>query len=414
MDGVAPERGPDVRVSFSMQAPEAVSQGELNALGNAFGRVDGYAVTVADSSSGAEVLATSIPVVTSGTNTHVLDVAFPPATAGLAVRVTVAGMQGAVELYRAEGYGRVEVTTSPRPLLLSLRYSGPGVRGTVRDASGAPLADATVQLRQGQTVVGSTTTEADGTYLFLPTSDGGPLGAGAYQVSVVPPAQQFVCPGARLVTATAASAHVANFAVGAVGCPIDLLVLSGGDVDDTQAVAAMFASSPNVIARTYFFVNRLPGVDYLSEFDVVLLFANGFFNESVLLGSELAAYVQAGGNLVISSFYWQNRSDANLGSPGWGALESIDPFSSLAGGETYQAGSLGTVTTGDALTSDVLIAGLASLTSSEAARSRRRAPRWWRAGATARRSSATASCPGASAWWRSASSRRRGSRPPAT
>lgn len=369
-DGVSPDgSGEGIAVALSLQGPVAVSQAEIDALASAFGRVDAYEVIVTDSLNGSTVLATTLPVVSTGPSTHSLGLTLPGATIGLSVRVTVIGRDGAVELYRTSGYARVEASATPAPVILFLRYTGPGIRGTVSDEAGAPVAGLAVQLRQGQTTISTATTEPDGTYLFLPTSEGGPLGVGLYQVQPVPPPQQFVCPGSRTTSVTANSALVANFTATTLGCAIDLLIVSGGDVDDTQAVAALFANTPNVTTQTFFFVNQTPGLGFLSQFDAVLLFANGQFAESATLGSEIESYVQAGGNLVIGSFYWQNRSDSNLGSSGWGALEAIDPFASLidpvtgVGGATYQAGSLGLVVRGDAATGDALVQGLNTLTS---------------------------------------------------
>jgi hypothetical protein len=368
-DGVSPGREQGIGVALSLQAPAAVSQSEATGLGLAFGSVDQYEVVVTDSLNGSTVLATTLPVVSVGPNVHRLDLTFPDATAGLSVFVTVVGRAGTLELYRASGYARVEATTAPRPVVLPLRYTGPGIRGTVTDENGKPRVGATVALTQSLAVVGSATTGVDGSYVFLPVQSGGPLAPGSALVTVTPPPQQFVCPAGRTLGVTATSSLVANFRVSTAGCPVDLLIVSGGDVDDTRAVALLFANSPTVRAQTFFHVNRTPGLAYLTQFDAVLLFANGHFNESVSLGSEIAAYVQAGGNLVIGSFYWQNRSDSNLGSPGWGALEALDPFASLVdpqtgvGGETYRAGSLGLVTTGDNATSDALVQGLSALTS---------------------------------------------------
>lgn len=366
-ESVSPRGGVDVRAALSLQVPAAVSQSETDALGSAFGRIDAYEILVTDSLNGSVVLSTTLPVVAAGPSAHVLDVLFPDAAVGLTAHLTVIGRDGTLELYRASGYARIVAAATPTPVVLPLRYTGPGIRGYVSDASGVPLGGVSVQLRQGLTTVASATTEPDGTYLFLPTSEGGPLGVGIYQVQPVAPPQQFVCPGNRAATVTATSAIVASFTASASGCPIDLLIVSGGDVDDTQAVAALFANTPNLNTQTFFYINRLPGLAYLSQFDAVLLFANGHFGESASLGSEIAAYAQAGGNVVIGSFYWQNRSDSNLGSPGWGTLEAIDPFASLidpqtgVGGETYDADSLGVVTSGDAATGDALVQGLSAL-----------------------------------------------------
>ncbi len=367
-DGTSPEAFEGIPVALSLHAPAGVSQQEMTALGSAFDRVDTYSVVVTDSINGSTVLSTSLPAAGPVSGAHELRIMLSQSTVGLAVQVTVVGLASSLELYRTSAYLRVQSTTSPTPLVLPLRYTGPGLRGRVVNAQGAVLGGVPVDLLQGASVIASVTTEADGTYLFLPPSEGGPLNPGTYQVRPQPTGQS-VCPAVRSVTATTNSALVANFTAQSALCQVDLLVLSGGDVDDTQTVASLFANTPNVSTQTYFFVNQLPGLSFLNQFDAVLLFANGQFNESANLGSQVESYVQAGGNLVISTFYWQNRSDSNLGSTGWGRLENIDPFRSLVdpqtgvGGATYRSASLGTVTRNDPVTNDRLVQGLNTLTS---------------------------------------------------
>ena len=367
-DGLAPGGFEGVRVLLSLQGPAAVSEAEIDALDGAFDRIDAYEVIVADSVDGSVIVSESFAISAVGPDAHELSIELPGSAAGRAVLVTVVGRDGGLELYRTAGYTRVQVSTSPTPVVLPLRYTGPGLRGTVVDVSGEPLGNVTVELFQGAAPFASVTTEEDGTYLFLPTSEGGALSAGTYQVRPLPPGQH-ICPAVRTLTVTSTSALLANFTAQDTPCEVDLLVVSGGDLDDTHAVGAIFAQTPGVTTQTFYLASELPGLAYLSQFDVVLLLANGQFNESVALGSEIAGYVGAGGNVVIASFYWQNRSDSNLDSPGWGALEAIDPLVSAidpttgVGGATYQAAALGQVTTGDAASGDALVQGIATLSS---------------------------------------------------
>ena len=367
-DGVAPGAFEGATIALSLHGPVSVSAAEIDVLARAFDRVDTYDVVVTDSIDGSILLGGSFDVGGAVTDAHTLTIELPGSTAGRAALLTVIGRDGGVELYRSSGYTHVQRTKSPVPVVLPLRYTGPGLRGTVRDEAGAPLADVTVELFQGAALVASVTTEEDGTYLFLPISEGGDLTVGTYQVLPLPPGQ-YVCPAVRTVTVTSTSALVASFTARDSPCEVDLLVVSGGDVDDTQAVAAIFAQSAGVTTQSFYVTSALPGASYLNRFDVVLLFANGQFNESVTLGSEIASYVQAGGNVVLASFYWQNRSDSNLDSPGWGTLESIDPLVSAidpitgVGGATYEAATLGQVVTGDAASGDALVQGLSALSS---------------------------------------------------
>jgi hypothetical protein len=62
--------------------------------------------------------------------------------------------------------------------------------------------------------------------------------------------------------------------------------------------------------------------------------------------------------VITATFYWQNRSDSGLGSPGWGTLEALDAFTSGAG-QTYQAADMNP----NATVTHPLTAGLSSLTS---------------------------------------------------
>ena len=359
-DGIVPEPfGEGVPVWLSLHAPAAVSTAEVGALAAAFDRVDSYGVIVQDSATGT-IVAEHTSAVSADGDQHVLDLRLAESTVGMTIRVTVIGYEGSLELYRAGAYMEVVATTDPSALVLAIRYTGPGVRGTITDQDGSPLADVVVQLLTRGTVVDEMVTEQDGTYLFVDVA------AGVYEVEPSPPGAS-VCPSRRSIeVASLESSIVANFTTSAVPCDIRLLVLSGGDVDDTQGVASLFEATPGMTTETFFLVNQTPGVDALRAFDVVLLFANGQFNQSNDLGDEVAAYVGAGGNVVIASFYWQDRSDSNLGSTGWGALESIDPFRAVVsqttgqGGATYQPGSL------DALSMDTrhpLTSGLQSIVS---------------------------------------------------
>jgi hypothetical protein len=354
-DGVAPGSFDDVPLLFSLEAPAAVSQAETDAIASAFAQVNTYHVIVQDSLTEATLLDATIAV-TPGDDQHALDLSLPSAVVGQAVLVTVIGQNGSLELYRTTAYLRVQDAGASTPVALAVRYTGPGIRGRITNATGAPLGSVDVDLMQGNALIRSQTTESDGTYLFVGVA------TGLYQVVPTPPGTGVVCPAIRNVdVASATSSIIADFATQATACQIDLLIVSGGDLafaDDTATVKAMFTGVANINTSAFFFVNTPPGVNVLAQYDVVLLFANGLFNQSTALGDEIAAYVQLGGNVITSTFYWQNRSDSGLGATGWGALESIDPFTSGAG-QTYVPASLslGSVVT------HPLTTGLTALTS---------------------------------------------------
>jgi hypothetical protein len=324
-----------------VQAPQAVSAPELSALGAAFDLVDSYSVTVQDSATGAVLFADTLPVA-SGLDEHRFDLDLDAELVGVSILVSVIGFDGTSELYRSSAYTTVQaVSTTTTPVVIEVRYTGPGIRGTITNESGVAQAGVSVGLYTSG-LLASVSTEPDGTYLFLNVLPG------VYSVEPTPPPSLYVCPFGRDVSVQTGAALVADFTTTATPCQIDLLVLSGGDFDDTQVVADMFAGTAGVTTDTFFYVNQTPGLATLRQYDVVLLFVNGIFNETLALGNELAQYVQAGGNLVIGSFYWQARSDGGFGSPGWGNLESYDPFTSKVnpftgkGGATYAADALAT------------------------------------------------------------------------
>lgn len=90
------------------------------------------------------------------------------------------------------------------------------------------------------------------------------------------------------------------------------------------------------------FADSVPTVQQLNQFDAVLLFENG--TEGPIcdsVGDRMHDYVMGGGNLVLGTFYWQDRSDGGYEEVGWGDLESIDPIIANDG-NAYNDDSIGT------------------------------------------------------------------------
>jgi hypothetical protein len=157
------------------------------------------------------------------------------------------------------------------------------------------------------------------------------LSAGEYIVRPTATSGLTACPAERNVEVGGADdALVAAFQF-KTSCTVRVLVVSGGDVDDTGAAAGQLSGLGDVSAEAFFYINRTPGLDALRAYDAVLVFQNGLFNEAVELGAEISEFVSLGGNVVFASFYWQGRSDSGFGSPGWGSLEGLDPFRSIGG-----------------------------------------------------------------------------------
>ena len=88
-------------------------------------------------------------------------------------------------------------------------------------------------------------------------------------------------------------------------------------------------------------IDQTPELTYLQQFDVILLQENGLTGNSANIGDILAEYVLDGGNLILSTFYWQDRTDGGFGTQGWGELELYDPLYGDACDYAYQ--DLGTV-----------------------------------------------------------------------
>ncbi len=335
-DSVGPLGDDAVTLQLAVAGPQLVSAAETAALGDAFDRVDSYTVEVLDTATELTITFDTIAVSPGGTE-HVLDVSVPEEWIGQTVQITLVAYDGELELYRSVSFVTVGAEFGAVRVTAEIRYTGPGVRGVVRDLVGAPLAGVTVELYQDDVLLQTAQTEDDGSYLFPG------LTSGSYIVLPTPPGQDVICPFFRNVTiASPDDVFITNFRE-SVDCTVRALVVSGGDYDETATVASIIDAAADLTAdTTFFYINQLPSLSFLSDFDVVLLFMNGIFDESASLGDRIVEYVNAGGNVVVASFYWQGRADSGVGSVGWGALEGLDPFTS-DGGATYQAVTLGQV-----------------------------------------------------------------------
>lgn len=336
-DTMGPLEHSDTWLQISLAQPQRVSAEETLALGDAFDSVDQYSVDIMDALT-LEAIADTVIGITPGGTVHALGINVPDNAFGRTVTIDLIAFSGGTELYRSTLTLVLEEDLGQFPVELPIRYTGPGIRGVILDESGEPVAGLTVNLLENaESLFQSATTEADGSYLFVNL----PVGQ-SYQIQTEAPTG-FVCPGARDVTIQSATAAiVANFRVEADPCGIEVLIVSGGDFDDTQEALALLSGDSNLSVSTFYYLNELPTAELLNQHDVVLLFSNGLFDESAALGSAIRDYVGIGGNVVTASFYWQNRQDSGLGSTGWGSLELVDAMTST-GGANYSPGSLGTV-----------------------------------------------------------------------
>jgi hypothetical protein len=336
-DAAGPGDG-GIPLALSLQPAAGIPATEGAALGQAFDRVDRFRVKVEDAVN-RTLYADTVIRVTPGASSHELGVVLPESALGAVLNVTITALQGETELFTATVQTTATKGEDGDPTEVGVRYTGPGLRGSVAGNDGKGLGGVSVQLLRGSAQVATTTTAADGTFLFMD------LAPGAYTVRIPPRAGLTACPAERAVTlGSATAAAVAAFQYRVGGCTARVLVVSGGDVNDVAAAASVLGGAADLAVSTFFHVASTPGIEALRAYDVVLLYQNGLFDESVELGDELARYVALGGNVVFASFYWQGRSDSGIRAPGWGALEGVDPFNASGGGASYSPAALGTVT----------------------------------------------------------------------
>lgn len=121
-----------------------------------------------------------------------------------------------------------------------------------------------------------------------------------------------------------------------------ILVLSGGKTNDNDRVAYDFGSRmPDYYFETYYANSQTPSQDYLGTFDAILLYEDGVFDNANNIGNATYQYVINGGNLLIGTFYDQERSDNTYyRRAGWGLLELIDPFTTDTRGCKYSYDSM--------------------------------------------------------------------------
>lgn len=352
-DTTAPLDQTGQSLQVSLVAPQRVSAEETNVLAGAFDQVDEYSVVIMDALT-LETLADTVIGITSGGATHSLNVAVPDNAFGRSVTIDLIAFSANLELYRSTQTLILQEGLGQLPLPLEIRYTGPGVRGQVVDESGTGLGGISVLLTDDEGSDTTILTEEDGTYLFV-----GVQVNRAWRVIPTPPQGFFMCPAARDVRlGSSDDAVVADFRAETNSCGVQVLVLSGGDFDDTPEVVTLLQGDPALTVSNFFYVNQLPSADLLNQHDVVLLFANGLFDASSALGTLIRDYVNIGGNVVTTSFYWQNRLDSGLGSTGWGSLELVDAMTSAGGANYSPTGDLGSVVP------HPLTTGLNTLTSS--------------------------------------------------
>ena len=123
--------------------------------------------------------------------------------------------------------------------------------------------------------------------------------------------------------------------------PHNILVLSNTHAD---TVAADFSQRMPTLNFSWFNANfDTPTLNYLNQFDAVLLFEDGNFANAPNVGNVLYQYYTQGNKgVVVGIFYWQDAKDSpEYGSQnfGWGSFEPVVPLVNVAGDE-YRPRSL--------------------------------------------------------------------------
>jgi hypothetical protein len=335
----------DIPVHFAVAAAARLSGDEQDALSQAFDRLDRIRIRLFRQGETDPFLDTLV-LVQPGQDEYAIELSISGEDAEQPLSLDLTGAVGEVELFGTSVTVTVRASrdssapgASDEIIQVPIRYTGPGLRGLVLDPDGRPATNLAVDLLSGGSVIQSNVTSAEGEYLFVD------LQSGSYVVRVETAAGLVSCPAQREIgPIEEESKIVAGFKLSRTNCELTVLVLSGGDVDDTgDVISALAGRLPEGSFASSFVVVSPPSLDALLDYDVVLLFENGSYEHARTVGDRIAEYVGAGGNLVIGSFYWQNRSDGGYGNAGWGALEGLDPFSST-GGARYGPGSLGSLT----------------------------------------------------------------------
>ena len=346
-----------VPIQFALENAANISADEQTAINNAFDVLDQLRIMVTRPGASGPFIDT-LAAVEPGQDSYGVEVSIPLEENSVEVQVELIGSAGAIELFSAVAAVTISglsadtatadstatgtddtASTSAVVITLPIRYTGPGLRGLVLDPDGAPAQGLVVDLFQGEDLFQTAMTGVNGEYLFINLL---PI---PYVVRVRTDGGVVSCPSERdIAPVSELSRVVGGFRLSRTNCRLDVLVLGGGDVDNNGSViGGLSGSIPEARFSSEFVVVNPPSLSSLLQYDAIVLYENGTYQHANRVGDRVAQYISAGGNVIIGSFYWQNRSDSGFGHPGWGALEGLDVFSSN-GGAVYGPGSLGSVT----------------------------------------------------------------------
>ncbi len=344
-----------VPIQFALVNAANISVDEETAINNAFDVLNQLRISVTRPGAAGPFIDT-ITSVDPGQDSYEVEISVPLEETSVEVQVELIGSVGSIELFSAVVEVTIRGTSADTTsadstatdsgstsgavvITLPIRYTGPGLRGLVLDPDGAPAQGLEVDLFKGEELFSTAMTGVNGEYLFTNLE---PI---AYVVRVRTDGSTVSCPPERdIAPVSELSRVVGGFKLSRTDCRLNVLVLSGGDVDNNGSVIGGLAGSiPEASFSSQFVVVRPPSLSSLLQYDAVLLYENGTYEHANQVGDRIAQYIAAGGNVIIGSFYWQNHSDSGFGHTGWGSLEGLDVFSST-GGAVYGPASLGSVT----------------------------------------------------------------------
>ena len=179
IDGIGPDGQGEIPLALSLQAAAGITSAEGDALGAAFDQVNNFHITVLDSLTRTVYVDTIISVI-PGAAEHVLVIDLPEEALGALLLVHVTAFVDSVELFTTTATATVNEESEQITVEASVRYTGPGIRGSVNDSDGRGIGGVIVTLLQGGQPIEEVATAAGGSFLFAG------LSAGEYVVRPTP------------------------------------------------------------------------------------------------------------------------------------------------------------------------------------------------------------------------------------
>lgn len=121
--------------------------------------------------------------------------------------------------------------------------------------------------------------------------------------------------------------------------PFDVLIIHANAVDHLSDVVAKVSASDDIdVVDTYDARYGTPTLDYLDDYDSVLVWSNYYYGNPTALGNVLADYSDIGGGVTLMTFSWYSgfKLEGRYMNEEYGSI----PFGDY---NPYSSGSLGTI-----------------------------------------------------------------------